>query len=83
MGLGPHRVYRGRVLAALRNLPGEGDHAIALCTLGSRVHAGFADADVPWLAGVVASLANDGLAVAEERPAYGAGGGAEVAVRQP
>ena len=54
-----------------------------LRALGPRVHEGFAEADVPWLAGVVASLAKDGLAVAEERPAPGAGGGAGGAVRLP
>ena len=45
--------------------------AIALRVLGPRVHEGFAEADVPWLAGVVASLAKDELAGAEERPAHG------------
>ena len=75
-------MHRDRVLAVLRKLPdrhGGND----LQELGPRVHGGFADEDAPWLAGVVASLAKDGQAVAEERPAYHAGGGAEVAVRLP
>ena len=82
MGLGPHRLYRRRVLAVLRTLP-DRHGGIDLCALGRHVHEGYADADVPWLARVVASLAKDGLAVAEERPASGAGGNAGVAVRLP
>lgn len=42
--------------------------------LGRRVRSGFADADLPWLTGVVDSLAAHGLvAIEEERPAYDAG----------
>ena len=81
--MGPHRVYRGRVLAVLRDLPCHGDNTLPLRALGPLVHAGFADADDPWLAGDVAGQQKDGLAVTEERPAYGAGGGAEVVVRLP
>ena len=81
-GLGPHRVYRGRVLAVLRSLP-EHQGGVDLRALGSRLHEDFGEADAPWLAGVVASLQQDGLAVAEERPAYDAGDGAEVVVRLP
>jgi len=68
-----HRYYRGRVLAALRELPQEPGAAIPLADLGPRLRPDFAEADLPWLRGVVDSLAKDGLAVAEERPSYDAG----------
>jgi A/G-specific adenine glycosylase len=72
---GAHRVYRGRVLAALRDLPAEEPAAaLPMDELGRRVRPGFADADLPWLTGVVDSLAAHGLvAIEEERPAYDAG----------
>lgn len=71
---GSNRYYRGRVLAALRDLP-EQDAAsgIDLNRLGPQVREGFTDADVPWLYDVVTGLARDGLAhAAEESPAYDA-----------
>ena len=85
-----NRYYRGRVLAHLRNqslMPGAED-GIDLKALGAEVRVGFAETDVAWLYGVVESLAKDGLAVAEERPVYDAGGataepGVEVRVRLP
>lgn len=72
---GAHRVYRGWVLAALRALPAaEPAAALPMDELGRRVRSGFADADLPWLTGVVDSLAAHGLvAIEEERPAYDAG----------
>ena len=42
--------------------------------LGTQVRPDFAEQHVPWLYGVVESLAKDGLAVAEERPVYDAAG---------
>lgn len=78
-----NRLYRGRVLAALRDLPaGERAASLELRSLGTTVHDGFADDDLAWLTGVVESLAKDGLAIAEETPAYDAGGGT-VRVRLP
>jgi A/G-specific adenine glycosylase len=76
-----NRYYRGRVLAVLREEPGEG---IPLPELGENVHEGFSEGDLPWLYGVLESLEKDGLArlwsekddprtVAEERAAYDAG----------
>ena len=44
---------------------------------------GFAAGDLPWLRGVVDGLAKDGLAIAEERPAYDAGECPEVRVKLP
>jgi A/G-specific adenine glycosylase len=77
---GSNRYYRGRVLAVLREVPGEG---VALRELGEGLREGFGEADLPWLRGVVESLEKDGLvrvssvkerpqAVAEEHAAYGA-----------
>jgi A/G-specific adenine glycosylase len=85
-----NRFYRGRVLARLRDhsLTAEAAHGVPLDTLGTQIRADFAASDVPWLSTVVASLAKDGLAVAEERRAYDAGTDAdaeqvEVRVRLP
>ena len=71
---GSNRYYRGRVLAALRDLPADAGNGVDLRTLGSRVRADFTDADVPWLYEVVRGLTRDGLAqAAEDRPSYDAG----------
>ena len=84
-----NRFYRGRVLARLReHSVGDGaEDGISLQDLGAQVRADFGDEHVPWIHGVVESLAKDGLAVAEERPAYDVvgGGGAvgEVRVKLP
>ena len=43
--------------------------------LGRRVRGSFTDEHLPWLSGVVECLRKDGLAVAEERAAYGSEGG--------
>ncbi len=73
---GSNRYYRGRVLAALRDLPVEAGESIDLRSLGRCVRDGFTDADVPWLYEVVQGLARDGLAMAaEDAPAYDAGAG--------
>lgn len=71
---GSNRFYRGRVLAALRDLSdGDAVSGIDLQTLGPRVRDGFTDADVPWLRDVVDGLARDGLArAAEDSPPYDA-----------
>ena len=73
---GSNRFYRGRVVAALRDLRAEDADGIDLRSLGPRIRSGFSEADVPWLYEVVQGLAKDGLAhAAEERPPYDAGGG--------
>ena len=77
---GSNRYHRGRVLAVLREAPGEG---VTLLELGEAMRVGFGEEDMPWLLEVVRSLEEDGLvairsasgwarAVAEERAAYGA-----------
>jgi A/G-specific adenine glycosylase len=53
------RYFRGRVLAALRDLPAGG--ALALAELGPRVKPNWQDSDVPWLRVLVGGLARDGL----------------------
>ncbi len=67
-----NRYYRGRVLAALRDLPtAESADGIDLQALGHQVRDNFTEADVPWLYRVVKGLSDDGLAmVAEETPGY-------------
>ena len=73
---GSNRYYRGRILATLRERSfAATDDGIPLTELGATVKPEFAENDLPWLYGVVSSLAKDGLAVlAEERPAYELGG---------
>ena len=82
---GGNRYYRGRVLEQLRARPEGDDHVgVRLHDLGPHLRPEFSVEDVPWLLGVVNSLAKDGLAIAEERPAYDqAGGPGEVVVKLP
>jgi A/G-specific adenine glycosylase len=56
---GSNRYYRSRALAVLREAPPEG---MTLSELGEGLREGFAEADLPWLRGVVESLRKDGLA---------------------
>lgn len=74
-----NRFYRGRIVAALRDLPtNTTTTGIDLETLGRRVRDDFSDADVPWLYDLVRDLTRDGLArAAEDSPPYDATGGAE------
>jgi len=71
---GSNRFYRGRVVAALRDLSNEdAARGIDLRSLGPLVRPGFSDEDIPWLSEVVNGLSRDGLArVAEDRPPYDA-----------
>ena len=80
-----NRYLRGRVLAQLREDAAASGGGIDLRELGRQVREGFTDEDVPLLHGVVESLAKDGLAVAEERAAYGSDGDekGEMRVRLP
>ena len=68
---GSNRYYRGRVLARLRehSMEERAAEGIPLRDLGGQIRPDFGDDHVPWLRGIVASLAKDGLAVAEEAPA--------------
>ena len=72
---GSNRYYRGRIIDLLRTAPAAG---LSLTELGAAVRPGFGADDLPWIAGVAAGLARDGLAVvepvvAEERPTYDGG----------
>jgi A/G-specific adenine glycosylase len=78
-----NRYYRGRVLAQLREDAAKSGEGVDLRDLGRRLREGFTDEDVPWLSGVVESLKKDGLAVAEERAAYGSDGDGQTRVRLP
>ena len=59
---GSNRYYRGRIIDALRAAPPRG---LPLTVLGPAIKPDFALADLPWLDGVVAGLAKDGLVVSE------------------
>ena len=73
---GTNRYYRGRVLAALRELPDDEPAALELRALGSKLRPDFSDEELPWIYEVVESLRKDGLAaVNEDRPAYDPDGG--------
>jgi A/G-specific adenine glycosylase len=82
---GSDRYYRGRVLGRLREEYARGGNheGVPINELGSGIRDDFAADDLPWLRRVVDGLAKDGLAVAEERPAYDAGDGGEVRVKLP
>jgi A/G-specific adenine glycosylase len=54
------RYYRGRIVAALRELPAGA--ALPLATLGPRVKPDYTEADLPWLRELARGLARDGLA---------------------
>jgi A/G-specific adenine glycosylase len=56
---GSRRWFRGRIVAALRDLPAS--ESLDLCELGERVKPGFGAGELPWLRGLVEALARDGL----------------------
>jgi A/G-specific adenine glycosylase len=58
------RYFRGRVLAALRELPPGG--ALPLAALGPRVKPDWKTSDAPWLHDLVNRLARDGLVQVRE-----------------
>lgn len=69
---GSNRWYRARVVDALREA-GDTAEGLDLRSLGARVREGYVDEDLPWLTGVVRSLARDGLlALHEDVPGYDA-----------
>lgn len=57
--VGSRRYYRGRLVAALRDLPPGA--AMPLAELGPLVKADYAPDDLPWLRELAAGLARDGL----------------------
>lgn len=60
------RYFRGRIVAALRDLPA--GESLPLTALGARIRDGYADADAAWLQGLVDGLARDGLVRVESGP---------------
>jgi len=54
------RYFRGRIVDALRALPPGA--SLPLVDLGPQIKPGFAEADLPWLRGLVHALERDGLA---------------------
>ena len=61
---GSNRFYRGRAIAALREVPA-GDR-LALAELGGRLKADWSADDLLWLQSLVEGLARDGLLVLED-----------------
>jgi A/G-specific adenine glycosylase len=79
---GSTRYYRGRTIAALREL--DDGQSLDLLALGPRVRDDFSDEHLVWLQGLVNDLARDGLAqIAEERAEYDAGEPGSMRVRLP
>ncbi len=56
---GSRRWFRGRIVAALRDVPA--GESLDLSELGERVKPGFGAEELPWLQELVAALARDGL----------------------
>jgi A/G-specific adenine glycosylase len=61
---GSRRFYRGRIVAALRQIPP--GQSLSFAELGQRVKENFSDADRDWLRGLVEGLARDGLLLLED-----------------
>jgi A/G-specific adenine glycosylase len=74
------RYFRGRVLAALRDLDGSG--ALTLAELGPLVKPDWTASDLPWLREIVLGLARDGLAHVDP-PAGAADEAVTMTVRLP
>ncbi len=53
----PNRIYRGRIVEALRSTKG----GITAGDLGRTIHPGFSDGDAPWIGKLIAGLERDGL----------------------
>jgi A/G-specific adenine glycosylase len=73
------RYFRGRVLAALRDLPPGA--SLPLASLGPLVKPDWQPGDTPWLRGIVTGLARDGLI--RLVPAPGASAADESAAEEP
>jgi len=56
----PHRIWRGRIVEALRNVNGQ--RMIRLEALGTEIKPDFRTSEVPWLRSLVDALVNDGIA---------------------
>ncbi|MFM9106378.1 MAG: A/G-specific adenine glycosylase [Chloroflexota bacterium] len=73
---GSNRWYRGRIIDALRAAHDRDEPGVVLSALGPVVRPDFSDDHLPWLRGLVADLARDGLAaIREDAPAWDAPAG--------
>jgi A/G-specific adenine glycosylase len=73
------RYFRGRVLAALRDL--DAGESLSLEDLGSLVKPEWTSGDLPWLRGIVMGLQRDGLARVDPPAARGSGAAAAQPIR--
>jgi A/G-specific adenine glycosylase len=55
----PNRLWRGKIVEVLRNVPGR--RAMGLQTIGTAMRKNFHAVELPWLAGVINELVDDGL----------------------
>ena len=55
----PRRLWRGRIVQALRNV--KADRPLAVADLGKAIKPDFRTSELPWLIGVVDRLAEDGV----------------------
>jgi A/G-specific adenine glycosylase len=55
----PDRIYRGRVIEVLRNLPDR--RAVRMSVLGKQIRSGFTPAHMRWLRNLVSGLQTDNL----------------------
>lgn len=79
---GSARYYRGRTIAALREL--DDGQSLDLLALGPRVRDDFSDEHLVWLQDLVLGLSRDGLAqIAEERAEYDTSERGSIRVRLP
>lgn len=61
----PNRIYRGRIVEALRGLNGRG--SIRSTELGKEIMVGFSSKDLPWLHNLLTGLERDGLIRVKDR----------------
>ncbi|TLY28367.1 MAG: hypothetical protein E6K56_10030 [Ignavibacteria bacterium] len=55
----PRRLWRGRIVEALRSV--EGDRSLAVAEIGRAIKPDFRSSELPWLIRVVDRLAADGV----------------------
>lgn len=63
----PNRIYRGRIIEALRNLNGKKSFTGA--ELGKKIKPSFGNGDRKWLAALLKGLEQDGLILLRKKPA--------------
>lgn len=63
----PHRIYRGRIVEALRNLNGK--KSLTAAEIGNKVKPSFGNGDKQWLSSLLKGLEQDGLILLKKKPA--------------